>query len=88
MQRQLFIPVVSPSHLITEIWKRDTVSCNGSLVKVNKKFHHYPIITNLLMVNVLEHQGKYLCLGNDGYPNMIYYVQLSGTLIISMTNIS
>lgn len=70
--------------LITEqlIEERDNkvISCDkgDSLVKVDKDFHHSKISNDVLVIKSSEHQGKYLCLGDDGYPSMIYYVQLSG----------
>lgn len=74
-----------PSDLITE----ESIEQGGStvincargelLVKVDKEFHHSEITNDVLVVSLPEHQGKYLCLGNNNYPSMIHYVQLSGT---------
>ena len=57
------------------------ISCDEGelLVKVDEEFHHVVITDDVLVVNLSEHQGKYLCLGENNYPNRIYYVQLSGT---------
>ena len=86
LSKQFNALVSTPLDLITEklIEQRDdnvVISCDEgeSLVKVDKEFHHIVITDDVLVVNLSEHQGKYLCLGEDNYPTMIYYVQLSGT---------
>lgn len=85
LSKQFNALVSTPLDLITEklIEQRDdyvVISCDEGelLVKVDKEFHHI-VIDDVLVVNLSEHQGKYLCLGEDNYPSMIYYVQLSGT---------
>lgn len=80
--------------LITEklVEKRDTtrISCDrgGLLMKVDSKFHHSMVANGVLVVNVAEHQGKYLCLEVEGYPSKIYYVQLSGSYLSVILNVS
>lgn len=76
---------MSSSDLIKEklIEERNStiISCDEGLqmVKVDKKFDHSTITDNLVVFNVpAKDQGKYLCLEDDGYPSVIYYVQVSG----------
>ena len=91
LSKQFNAPVSTPLDLITEtlIEQRDdnvAISCDGGelLVKVDKEFHHTVITDDMLLVRLAEHQGKYLCLGEDNYPSMIHYVQLSGTCCVIM----
>ena len=86
LSKQFNALVSTPLDLITEklIEQRAdnvVISCDGGdlLVKVDQEFHHVVIPDDVLVVNLSEHQGKYLCLGENNYPSMVCYVQLSGT---------
>lgn len=96
MLRKLFNAIaLTPSDLIAEklIERRDNtvISCSRGdlLVKIDKQFYHSAINNDVLVVTSSDQQGKYVCLEDNNYPSMIYYVQLSGNcqLIIFMYHV-
>ena len=95
LRKQFNAIALAPSDLIAEklIERRDNtvISCSRGdlLVKIDKQFHHSAISNDVLVVTSSDQQGKYVCLEDNNYPSMIYYVQLSGNcqLIIFMYHV-